>query len=245
VIPKSDAIIAIAAALGGCTKTMQARDLQPSGFLTEERAVFQSAPEDGPLRLYRNKEADWRSYRKIILEPIVIWQSESSSTLSFQEREDLQQLANSFHSMLNTKLSQDYELVNRPAPGTMRIQVAITDADRSWTSAALVARAIPQLQAANRLWTFASGKPAFSGEITVEFKVHDAQTGELLVAGADRRVGGMSLMHPEVFNSWGDVRNSLAFWTDMSAYRLCVLRGDSGCARPKALMTSLANRNQC
>jgi hypothetical protein len=56
----------------------------------------------------------------------------------------------------------------------------------------------------------------------------------LLAAGADRRVGGTNLFDKEVFNSWGDVKNSLEFWADASVYRLCVLRGGANCVKPKA-----------
>jgi hypothetical protein len=37
---------------------------------------------------------------------------------------------------------------------------------------------------------FVTGKPAFVGEATIEGKITDARTGQLLVAGIDRRVGG-------------------------------------------------------
>jgi hypothetical protein len=70
--------------------------------------------------------------------------------------------------------------------------------------------------------------------MTIEFTVHDAQTGELLLAGADRRVGGQTVLDKELFNSWGDVKNSLVFWTDLSVYRLCKLRQDTTCVQPKA-----------
>ena len=136
--------------------------------------------------------------------------------------------------MLYLKLSKDYELVEKPAADALLVRVAITHAEKSWMAPAFLSKASLELQVVNTLWTFASGKPAFAGEITVEFKAQDAHTGELLIAGADRRVGGRNLLDKEVFNSWGDVKNSLEFWTDLSAYRLCVLRGEMGCVQPKA-----------
>ena len=90
------------------------------------------------------------------------------------------------------------------------------------------------MQALNSMLTYFRGKPAFAGEITVEFAVHDSLTGELLFAGTDRRVGGQKLFDKQVFNSWGDVRNSLKFWTEQSAYHLCLARRGSNCTQPKA-----------
>ena len=91
-----------------------------------------------------------------------------------------------------------------------------------------------QLQLLNSVLTYFRGKPAFAGEITIEFTVRDAQTGALLLAGTDRRVGGQNLFNKQVFNSWGDVQNSLEFWTEQSAYQLCVARRGTTCVQPKA-----------
>ena len=169
---------------------------------------------------------------KILLEPVTIWGA-ATSTLSSEQQEDLQRLVDSFYHTLALKLSKDYEMVETPSPRTMRIQAALTHGERGVTKLTLVSKVIPQARTANLLWTFASGKPAFAGEGTIEFIVKDAQTGELLSAGADRRVGGTNLFDKEAFNSWGEMKNILEFWTDASVYRLCVLRGGANCVKPK------------
>jgi hypothetical protein len=226
--------IMLAVLLGGCASTLQARNVQPSGFLGDYRSLLQDkGSEEGALKTYRNPAVDWLAYRKILLEPVTIWGG-FSSTLSKEQQEDLQRLADSFYNALSRKLSKDYDMVETPTPGAMRIQVAVTSAEKSWLAPAFLSKVSLELQAVNTLWRFASGKPAFAGEMTIEFTVHDAQTGELLIAGADRRVGGQTLLDKEVFNSWGDVKNSLAFWTDLSVYRLCKLRQETACVQPKA-----------
>lgn len=223
----------VAALLTGCGSTMQARDTQPSNYLGGYRSQLEEGPKDGALQVYKNPSANWPSYRKILLVPVIVWDG-GSSKLDSQQRTDLQALADSFYNMLYLRFSKDYEMTEQPSADTMRIQVAITHAEKSWVAPAFVSKIIPQLRAADTLWTFVSGKPAFAGEITVEFKVHDAQTVELLAAGADRRVGGQQLIDKEVFNSWGDVKNSLEFWTEGAAYRLCVTRGRANCVKPSA-----------
>lgn len=217
----------------GCGSTRQARDVQASSYLGSYRSQLEASPADGALRVLKNPAADWPSYHKILLTPVLIWDG-GSSNLDSRQREDLQRLADSFYDMLYLRLSKDYEMTDQPSADTMRIQVAITHAEKSWVAPAFVSKAIPQLRAADTLWNFASGKPAFAGEIAVEFKVHDTQTGELLAAGADRRVGGQKLIDKEIFNSWGDVKHSLEFWTEGAAYRLCMLRNGTGCIEPRA-----------
>lgn len=223
----------VAALLTGCGSTKQARDVQPSSYLGGYRSQLEAGPERGALKVFKNPAANWTAYRKILLAPVIIWDG-GSSTLDGQQRDDLQRLADSFYDMLYLRLSKDYEMTEEPSADAMRIQVAITHAEKSWVAPAFMSKAIPQLRAADTLWNFASGKPAFAGEITVEFKVHDAQSAELLAAGADRRVGGQELIDGEIFNSWGDVKHSLEFWTEGAAYRLCVARRGANCVEPRA-----------
>ena len=124
---------------------------------------------------------------------------------------------------------------NVPNQRRVRRRPAVNQAfERSWVAPAVLSKVSWQLQLLNSVLTYFRGKPAFAGEITIEFTVHDAQKGDLLLAGTDRRVGGQNLFNKEVFNSWGDVQNSLEFWTEQSAYQLCVARRGTNCVQPKA-----------
>ncbi|MFO0698270.1 MAG: DUF3313 domain-containing protein [Nitrospira sp.] len=225
-------LIAITALSSACASTLQTRDVRPSGFLGEHSSLLQAGLEDEALRTYKKPTVHWAEYKKIILKPVAIWEG-FSSKLGNQQRQELVRLAGAFEDRLYLKLSKDYEMVEQPTAGTMLIQVAITDAEESWIGPAVLSKAIPQLQEMGRIWVGLRGAPAFTGEITAQFKIHDAQTGELLAVGADRRVSGRKLFDHEVFNSWSDVKNSLEFWTDLTTYRLCVLRGETGCVEPR------------
>jgi hypothetical protein len=226
--------ILLSALLGGCfAATKQAKDVQPSGFLADYRTLLKPGEKgEEALLVYRNPTIKWAAYQKILLEPVMIWH-DAGHRFSPEQEEDLQHLADSFHQMLYTKLSQDYEMVEKPSPDAMRVQVAITRGQESRPGAALVSKIVPQARMAGSLWTFKKGKPAFAGAVAVEWIVKDAQTGDLLSAGADQRIGGKRLLDKETLDSWGDVKNSLEFWSDAAVYRLCVLRGAPDCVKPK------------
>lgn len=226
-------VIALLGFAEGCSSTFQAKQVQPSEFLKPHHEKLTMAPEGDHLRTYKNPNADWSRYHKIVLKPVVIGDG-FAAQLDTDQREDLQRLADSFYDKLYVKLSKDYELIERSSPDAMLIQVAITHAEKSWVAPAFLSKASLELQALNTVWTLFSGKPVFAGEITFEFTVQDSQTSELLVAGADRRVGGQNPFDKELFNSWGDAKNSLEFWSDLSAYQFCVLRKAAGCVQPKA-----------
>jgi hypothetical protein len=225
---------ALAVLMTGCVSTMHARDVQPHGLISEHQALLTDVTDDrAALKGYRNPAANWRAYDKILLEPVVI-SDDFVSTLNTEQRGDLKKLTESFYAKLRQNLSKQYQITDAPAAGTMRYRVSITHAEQSWMTLAVLTKAVWQLQAANTLWALTGGKPAFAGEVTAEFTITDAVTGELLEVGVDRRVGGQNLLDREAFNSWGDVKNSLNYWADSSAYRLCSTRGDADCVEPKA-----------
>ena len=224
----------MAALMTGCVSSMQARNVQQQGPTSEHQALLADVKDDrAALKGYRNPVADWHAYDKILLEPVIIGDALASS-LTAEQRNELKTLTSSFYAKLYRNLSKQYQMVDTPVAGTMRYRFAITHAEQSWMTLALLTKAVWQLQAVNTLWTFGSGKPAFAGEVTGEFTITDAVTGELLEVRVDRRVGGQNLLDREVFNSWGDVKNSLNYWADSSAYRLCGVRGGANCDEPKA-----------
>ena len=225
-------VIAIAGLFSGCMSTEQARNVQLLGLMNDSQFVPQTDHGDGGSQGYRHPTVNWSAYNKVLLEPVTIGEG-LLSKLRIQERRDLLLLAGSFEDELHLKLSKDYNMVKRPMAGTLLIQVAITHLEERSTMPAIWANMARELQAVAMVYTL-SGKPPFAGEVTAEFTIRDAQTGELLVAGIDRRVGRQDrFVDGKVLCPWSDVKHSLQFWTDLSVYRLCVLRGASDCVEPQ------------
>ena len=223
--------IALITWLSGCASTQETTGPQPSGFLGEYAYLLRPTGEDHAGLLYRDPEVHWAAYRRILLEPVMIW-GDPTTVPSSGQREDLQQLVDSFYHLLASKLSKDYALVDAPVSGTMRIQTAISYGKGVRKEPLLTSKVSSQAQEANSLWTFASSKPVFTDEVAMEFIVKDARTDNLLAAGIDRGGSGTTLFKTEKFNSWNAVRNGLEFWADASLYRLCLLRGGPHCIKP-------------
>jgi Protein of unknown function (DUF3313) len=225
-------VTAALVALAGCVSTNQARNVKPSGFLGDTAALLKKGDKSDFLLVYRKKDADWKAYDKILLEPITLWGVESS-TLPKDQLADFQKLVDEFYAMLKAKLSKDYALIDAPAAGAMRIQIAIIDGERANAPLKVAKTIAPYAGYADTIWTFATGKPAFAGEVSLEYMVRDSQSQELLAAGADRRVGG-NQWGKSTLSNWGDVQNSLIYWSDEAVYRLCLDRGEKNCPEPKA-----------
>lgn len=225
-------VIAMASLFSGCVSTDQARNVQLLGFTNDSQAVPQTDHEGGGSQGYRHPTVDWSAYNTVLLEPVTI-QEGLLSKLPVQERRDLLLLAGSFEDELHLKLSKDYNMVERPIAGTLLVQVRIRHLEECSTVPSIWANVARELQTVATVYTLA-GNPPFTGEVTAEFTIRDAQTGELLVAGINRRMDRQDRMvDGKVFNPWDRVKNSLEFWADLSVYRLCVLRGASECVEPQ------------
>ncbi len=235
-LPKISPLIRFTAALllTGCAYSYQARHVTPTSFLGPSGSLLEKGKRhDDPLLVYRRPGTAWASYEKIIIDPIEIWTTNPSS--SADEWADVQKLAKDFHQMLTEKLARSYRIVETSQPGAMRIRLAMVDAKPARAAVKVVKDVAPYtgVTVAGIAWTFITGKPAFGGEVSIEYMITDSATGELLAAGADRRVGGDQIGRA-TFTTWGDVKNIVSLWSDFAAYRLCVDRGGHDCVKPKA-----------
>jgi Protein of unknown function (DUF3313) len=222
----------------GCATGSQARKTEASGFLGENAKLLQPGKKgEEELLIYKNAEANWTSYKQIVLEPVQIW-ANPKWKISEDERKDLQKLVDSFQATLRQKLSADYELVDHLGPGVLRVQIALTGGKKAVTIMKVASKGVPYGTGPSLLWTFITGKPPFVGEASIEFMAKDGETDKLLAAGADRRVGADTVIagkgvNTQYLSSWGDVKYSLDYWTDEVVYRLCVLRSGTNCVAPK------------
>jgi len=231
-------IVAGLASLAGCATSSQARSTKASGFLGDYRSLLQPGkPGEEELLVYKNPDARWPEYKKIWLKPTTIW-DDPHWKLTKDDRKDLQKLVDSFHSALLQKLSADYTMVEQAGPEVLTIEVALTNGQPTNVELKFLSKGVPYGGEAAYLWTFITGKPPFVGEASIEFMVKDGERGSLLAAGSDRRVGadtiiGGTSLNKEYFDTWGDVKHSLDYWTDEVVYRLCALRQATTCLKPK------------
>ena len=211
------AILGVAfAILAGCAgqnpvgeATTKVGTVKKTGFL-EDYSILRKGGEEEATLVYWNKKANFKSYNKVIVDPVTVWLG-SGSTLKKVSVKERQQLANEFHSAIVTQLKKDYRIVKTPGPNTMRIRVALTDAKASSPAMDTISTYIPQARLIQSVTTVGSETAGFVGEASAEAEVRDTQTGVLLAAGVDRRAGTKAL-GDSTFDSWGDVREAFKKW---------------------------------
>ena len=233
------AVLVLMLVVTGCATTQEAKSVEKSGFLGDysllkegQRSAFAQGAENQALFIYKNPAADWRKYRKIILDPVTVWMSGKDSQLKDVSVEDRQRLAALLWSKMDESLRKDYEMTSQGGADVLRVQAAITEAGESNAVLDTVTSVIPQTRLLSGMKSLATGVSAFTGSASAELKVTDSATGTILVEAVDRRGGTKSLMG--VTNSWNDVEQAYRFWAEKMRYRLCQWRGGINCIEPKA-----------
>lgn len=208
--------------LGGCAATEQVRDVERSGFLSDYSLLEPGGEGQAALR-YVNPDARFGAYDKILIEPVTIWASESSSLNEVSE-EDRKMLVDYLHTALSNALSQDYGIASQPGPGVMRLRVAITEARKAPVVMSTVSNVVPQMLLISNLKKMATGTQAFVGDAAVEGELLDGVTGERLAAFVDKRSGGKSVERIGA-GAWEDYKNACKVWAELLATRLAESRG--------------------
>ena len=221
-------VVAVALQLGGCgVGSYQARsvDVKESPLVNPD--ILVKGTDDQALYRYVNPKADIKQYTMVLIDPVMVYKD---AVLDKDERENYQKLANNAFVYVRHELGKDYRIVYTPQPGTLRIQMAIVDADSSKPVRNTLSTIVPVGIALSIVKYTATGKQAGVGEITVEMKITDASTGELLGAALDRRVGGKELS--KLWSGWHNADDALQYWAKRMSFAFCDMRGGTNCVKP-------------
>jgi hypothetical protein len=199
----------------GCSTTQQvAVKDQPgiSAFLGEVCHELQpGAPGEAGLR-WVNPKSDPTRYDKVLVEVVGFFGADPSKVLPADE----ERLTALFQQALMDALATKYQVMDRPAPGTMELQVIILDAEAATPGWRSLSMAVPQARLLGTGYYAASGKYPFVGGGQAACKVTDAVTGQVLGAAVDRRVGGGAIQTAAQWQ-WGDAENAIKAWSQQLA----------------------------
>jgi hypothetical protein len=220
--------------VGGCAETIQVKgeDVK-TGFLVDSYPLLQPGKEGEANLVYLNPKARWKTYNKIMLDAVSVWLGKDSGAkdTGVIPPDDVRDLANSFYQKLSEQLGKDYTIVQSSGPDVMRLSVALTDVENGMPFMDTISTVVPQaiiLSAGKKL---ATGTGAFVGQASLEARLVDSQSGELLGAGIDRRAGGKKIGKGTGF--WRDVENAFDYWAAKIRWRLCTQRGGKDCQAPE------------
>ena len=206
------AVVTVALVVGGCAPKRVRQPPESSGFLDDYSLLRAGGP--GQVRLvYLNPDADWPTYQKVLLEPVTLWRSGKNSLGPVPE-EDLLRLVSYFQKSLRDRLGADYQLVDAPAPGVMRIRLGITEARVAVPILDVLAARAAVDGGEQDATPLHPEMRRFLEHADIEGEIRDAQSGVVLAQGVDSRRKDQSA---PPLNTWGDVDRALDGWVS----RLC------------------------
>ena len=223
---KAVVIAAVAAGslfLSGCTSTYQKRSVEGSGFL-KDYSQLKDRGGDTAMLSYIDPKADFRSYNKIMIDPIRAYAKDKDSSMAEMSKEDQQRLLNYFDATLREQLKKDYTFVNQPGPGVLRLRVAVTEAEKSRVVLDTISSVVPIGLAVSSAKAIVTGKHLSVGEIGAECEGVDSLTGKRLFAAVDARVGRKWTFKFDKFNKWHTAEDAFDFWAKQLETRLSDLR---------------------
>ena len=221
-------VVAFALQLGGCgVGSHQARSLDVNESPLVNPDILVKGADDQALYRYVNPKADFKQYSKLMIDPVLVYKY---AELDKEELDNYQKLANNAYVYLMKEMEKDYQIVKFPEPGALRIQMAIVDADSSKPVRNTLSTIVPIGMALSAVKYSATGKQAGVGEITLQLRITDANTGELLGAALDRRVGGKEVT--KLWSSWHNADDALQYWAKKVSFRLCEMRAGANCEKP-------------
>lgn len=215
-------LLFISLIISGCATTYQEHDVKPSGFLGNY-SMLKKGENDQALLIYRDPGLNnlCKNYNKILLEPVTIWVKDESSVADVS-KEDQQHLKDYLYQSVKKSLESDYQLVDQPGTGVIRIRGAITEAEGSNVVLDTLTSIHPGSVLLSDLKQLAFGSGAFVADTAIEFSIEDSVTRKPLIMGVDKRVGGKNWV--KKFDSWGKVEAAYDYWAENLKTRLTECR---------------------
>jgi hypothetical protein len=218
-------VMGTALLMAGCTSTYQTRGkASVSPFLKNPEQLREGVSGEAKL-VYVNPKADFRTYRKIQLDPVVLVADKAkSNAFSKMSKEDQQAVVNFVDAQVREKLGKDYAFVTTAGPDTMRLRVAITEAKGSAVVLDTVSSVVPFMLALSAVKCVATGTHSAVGRAGAEMELLDSATGERLAAGVDERAGRKYTLRFDKFFRYHTVEDAIEYWATRLDERLKELR---------------------
>lgn len=198
-------LFVLALAGSGCFSAHQFSGAPPSGFLGDY-SQLRPGREGEALLVYVNTRADLSRYDAVLLDPVTIWYVAGGD--DSPPASEMQPLADHLDAAVRNALRRQLRFVDRPAPGVMRIRLALTEAEGAPVVANVVS-SVPPFRLISTASKLTTGAHAFVGRASIEGEVTDSLSGERLLAAVDRRSGDKSLA---TAGRWDDVKAAMDHW---------------------------------
>jgi hypothetical protein len=217
----------LAGGLTSCSTTHQVGENEKdfSGFLGDY-SLLQKGDGKEANYIYIDKAAPWKTYTKVCILPVELWQSDDSqSPFGKMSHENQQILVNLYHTAMAEAIHEHFEIVNQPGPGVLVVHAAITEARKSKPVLNLISAVYPAALVISYGKQMITGTGTGVGAVRIEMYATDGQTGQRVAEAVDARAGTKA-WRTKFDGSWGDVKLSFDWWSERFVKRLQLFQQD-------------------
>jgi hypothetical protein len=172
------AVLALCAVLMGCANVTPVpySEVASSSYLAPN-------PSDASGRIpYRYSTAvDWRTYNKIIIEPVVIYRGPDQQFGDMSET-DKASLASYMQTRFAAKLGSRFTLASHRAPNTLRVRLTLTGAAINTPVLGTLSRFDVAGIVYNGVQTARDGEGSLTGSVIYAVEIFDAANSRLITA---------------------------------------------------------------
>lgn len=210
-------LLALLVPISACTATRARRGApEAAGFLGDYSSL-QNNPAYPAALVYVKPNVEWGKYSAIQLESAGLYGTDKTRGLS---PEDQERLAGMLYNTMTLELEKYFTVVKSPTPNTLRLRVALTQAQGAEVALRTVTTVVPQLRMASTATGLASDTASTVGSATAEMEAQDSVSGERLAAAVDARAGTKALFAGRSYEKWGDVQAAIDYWSKRAAWQL-------------------------
>lgn len=204
--------------LAGCAASGM-KDVRQSGFLGDYSQLKPGADDQAAL-VYFKPGVDFKGYDKLMFERVVVLLSSEAESQQVDPA-ILKEMTDYYQNSLFEAVKNDYQIVDTPGPGVMRVRVAITELHPSSPVSNTLSTIVPVGIVVAGATKAVSDENLGTGEAGTEFELLDAVSGERLAAAVDRRQGGKGVFR----GKWDDTKDAFDYWAKRFSMRLGEMRG--------------------
>lgn len=175
-------LLVATALLSGCA-TNKVSENKYSGFLNDY-STLKPSKEDKDNLVYMSPDINWSEYNSIMVDKVLI------ITPDGEQKTDgklLVAIADKFEALIKQNISKQFQVVDVPGNGTIRLQAAITSVYSSYND--MKGYQYVPIAAAVTGAKRGSGIEKQSARVMAEFKLIDSVDGQLLAQGIDLKAG--------------------------------------------------------
>lgn len=174
----SGALIALCLAVAGCTT---ADPTVYSGLASAPQLRPNTQDETGRMPYRYKGQVDWRSYNKIIVDPVSVYNGPDNQFVKITDT-DKSVLAVYMQQQFSEKLRSRFAIVTNPSPGTLRLHLTLTGAKTTTPVLGPFSHIDVGGGVYNSVQAARGREGSMTGSVNYAVELYDAATNRLLLA---------------------------------------------------------------